>query len=108
MRKVAYRLDRPVELSWSHNTFHVSQLRKCLVDDSVVVPLDTIQIDERLCYVERPISSLDRKTKTLHNKMALLVKVQWKHLKAYQRKLETKEEMRENYPNLFAVAYFKV
>ena len=62
-----YRLDLPEELSQIHNTFHVSQLQKCLVDDSVVVPLEDIQVDDLLNYIERPVAIIDRKTKTLTN-----------------------------------------
>ena len=75
MGRVSYRLDLPDEISQIHNTFHVSQLRKCIADDSVVISLDDIQVDECLNYVERPITILDRKTKTLRNKVVNLVKV---------------------------------
>ena len=75
--KVSYRLDLPDELIQIHNTFHVSQIRKCMADDSTVVPLDDIQVDELLNNVKRPIVVLDRKTKTLCNKVVGLVKVQW-------------------------------
>ena len=49
---VAYQLYFTDELSYIHNTFHVSQLHKCWADNSVVVPLDDIQVDERLNYIE--------------------------------------------------------
>ncbi|KAJ9546714.1 hypothetical protein OSB04_019257 [Centaurea solstitialis] len=79
--KVAYRLELPLEISLIHDTFHVSQLRKCLVDESAHIPIDDIQIDERFNYIERPIAVLERKTKTLRNKEIGLVKVQWEHRK---------------------------
>ena len=50
--KVVYRLDLPEELSQVHNTFHVSQLRKCILDKDVVVSLYEIHVDECLDYVE--------------------------------------------------------
>ena len=76
-----YRLKLPPELNQIHNTFHFSQLRKCLADESALVPMDDIQVGERLNYVERPTAILERKTKSLRNKDIGLVKVQWEHRK---------------------------
>ena len=59
--KVAYQLDLLEKLSQIPNIFHVSQLRKCLVDDLVVVSLDNIKVDELLNHAERLISILDRR-----------------------------------------------
>lgn len=73
--KVEYRLDLHVDLSQTHNTFHVSQLWKCLIEDSIVVTFDEIQVDECLNYVERAIAILDRKMKTLRNKLVSMVMV---------------------------------
>ena len=75
--KVGYRLYLPKKLTRIHNTFHVLQLRKCVADDSTVVPLGDIQVNDLLSYVERPLAILDRKTNTLRNKVVSLVKVQW-------------------------------
>ena len=100
--RVAYRLDLPEELSLIHNTFHVSQLRKCLVDETAVVPLEDIQVDSGLNYIEKPIAILERKTKTLRNKVIQLVKVQWQHRKGSEWTWEAEEEMRTHYPELFA------
>ena len=44
---VAYRLDLPQELSGVHNVFHVSNLRKCLIDEARHVPMDEIRVDDR-------------------------------------------------------------
>ena len=56
-----YRLDLSAELSQIHSTFHVSQLWKCLLYDSAVVPLEDIQVDDSLNYIKRPIAILNRK-----------------------------------------------
>ncbi|KAJ9564288.1 hypothetical protein OSB04_000254 [Centaurea solstitialis] len=99
--KVAYRLELPPELSQIHDTFHVSQLRKCLADESAFVPLEDIEVDERLNYAEKPIAVLERKTKTLRNKEIWIVKVQWEHQKGSEWTWEPEDEMRRNHPELF-------
>ena len=76
---MAYRLELPAELSSIHNTFHVSQLRKCVADETSVVPLEDITVDEGLNYVEKPIAILDKKTRETRGGKVSLVKVQWQH-----------------------------
>ncbi|GJZ81565.1 reverse transcriptase domain-containing protein [Tanacetum coccineum] len=49
---VAYRLDLPEELNGVHDTFHASNLKKCLADPTLQVPLDEIQVDAKLNFVE--------------------------------------------------------
>ena len=61
--RVAYRLYLPDELIQIHSMFHVSHIRKCLVDDFAVVPFEDIRVDDRLNDIERPMVILDRKTK---------------------------------------------
>jgi len=105
--EVAYRLELPTELRPIHNTFHVSQLRKCVVDETSVVPLEDIVIDEKLNYVEKPVAILERKTKTLRNKVIGIVKVQWKHRKGSKSTWEPESEMRQYDPELFVDADFE-
>ncbi|GJU67926.1 putative reverse transcriptase domain-containing protein [Tanacetum coccineum] len=62
---VAYRLKLPQELSCVHDTFHVSNLKKCLAEPDVQVPLDEIEIDENLRFVEEPIEIVERDVKKL-------------------------------------------
>ncbi|KAD6796699.1 hypothetical protein E3N88_07595 [Mikania micrantha] len=102
--KVAYRLELPDELSSIHPTFHVSHLRKCLVDETSHVLYDEIEIDDKLNYVEEPVVILDRDEKRLRNKTIKMVKVQWKHRKGSEATWETEEEMRTCYPQLFTFA----
>ncbi|KAJ9544925.1 hypothetical protein OSB04_024632 [Centaurea solstitialis] len=77
IRPVAYRLDLPIELSSIHDTFHVSNLKKCLSEETVVLPLEGIQIDERLRTTEEPIEILDREIKQLRRSKISIVKVRW-------------------------------
>ena len=84
MGRIAYRLELPEEINQIHNTFHESQLRKFLVDYLVVVPLEDIQVDDCLNYIERPVAIHDRRTKTLTNKVLDLMKVQWQHRKGLE------------------------
>ncbi|KAD3640367.1 hypothetical protein E3N88_29590 [Mikania micrantha] len=99
---VAYRLEIPEELKLIHNTFHVSYLRKCLTDESTCVPLEDIEVDEKLNYVEKPVEILDHKVKLLRNKTIDQVKVRWKHRKGSEYTWESADEMKKLYPYLFA------
>ncbi|GJR50789.1 putative reverse transcriptase domain-containing protein [Tanacetum coccineum] len=74
---VAYRLKLPQELSCVHDTFHVSNLKKCLAEPDVQVPLDEIEIDENLRFVKEPIEIVDRDVKRLKRRRIPLVKVRW-------------------------------
>ncbi|GJS92194.1 DNA/RNA polymerases superfamily protein [Tanacetum coccineum] len=56
---VAYRLRLPEELNSVHGTFHVSNLKKCLADASLHVPLDEIKVDKTLRFVEEPVEIMD-------------------------------------------------
>ena len=57
---VAYQLKLPQELSNVHDVFHVSNLKICLSDDTLVVPLDEIQVNTKLNFVEEPVDIMDR------------------------------------------------
>ncbi|GKB40717.1 putative reverse transcriptase domain-containing protein [Tanacetum coccineum] len=60
VRAVAYKLELPQELSRVHNTFHVSNLKRCYSDDPLTVPLDGLHIDEKIQFVEEPVKIMDR------------------------------------------------
>nr|GEZ36330.1 putative reverse transcriptase domain-containing protein [Tanacetum cinerariifolium] len=60
---VAYKLDLPEELSRVHNTFHVSNLKKCHADELLDVPLDGLHVDEKLHFVEEPVEIIDREVR---------------------------------------------
>nr|GEV36510.1 putative reverse transcriptase domain-containing protein [Tanacetum cinerariifolium] len=72
---VAYKLELPQELSRVHNTFHVSNLKKCYSDDPLVVPLEGIQVDDKLHFLEEPVEVMDRKVKQLRRSRVPIVKV---------------------------------
>nr|GEX79230.1 reverse transcriptase domain-containing protein [Tanacetum cinerariifolium] len=65
------------ELSRVHNTFHVSNLKKCHVDEPLVVPLDGLHVDDKLYFVEEPIEIIDREVKRLKRSRIPLVKIAW-------------------------------
>ncbi|GJW01753.1 putative reverse transcriptase domain-containing protein [Tanacetum coccineum] len=74
---VAYKLELPQELSRVHNTFHVSNLKKCYADEPLAVPLDGLHIDDKLHFVEEPVEFMDREVKRLKRSRISIVKVRW-------------------------------
>ncbi|GKC44537.1 putative reverse transcriptase domain-containing protein [Tanacetum coccineum] len=72
---VAYRLDLPEELNGVHDTFHVSNHKKCLADPTLQVPLDEIRVDAKVNFVEEPVEILEREFKKLKRSRIAIVKV---------------------------------
>ncbi|GKB76530.1 putative reverse transcriptase domain-containing protein [Tanacetum coccineum] len=60
---VPYRLELSEQLSRVHSTFHVSKLKKCMADEPLVIPLDEIQVDDKLHFIEEPVEIMDREVK---------------------------------------------
>ncbi|GJY45595.1 putative reverse transcriptase domain-containing protein [Tanacetum coccineum] len=98
---VAYRLELPQQLSRVHSTFHVSNLKKCLSDEPLAVPLDEIHIDDKLHFVEEPVEILEREIKKLRRSRIPIIKVRWNSKRGPEFTWEREDQFREKYPHLF-------
>ncbi|GKA70423.1 putative reverse transcriptase domain-containing protein [Tanacetum coccineum] len=99
---VAYKLELPKELSRVHNTFHVSNLKKCYADEPLAVPLDGLHFDDKLQFVEEPVEIMDREVKQLRRSRVLIVKVRWNSRRGPEFTWEREDQFRKKYPHLFA------
>ncbi|GKE22377.1 putative reverse transcriptase domain-containing protein [Tanacetum coccineum] len=99
---VAYKLELPEELSRVHNTFHVSNLKKCYADEPLAVPLDGLHFDDKLQFVEEPVKIMDREVKQLRRSRVPIVKVRWNSRRGPEFTWEREDQFRKKYPHLFA------
>ncbi|GKC73314.1 putative reverse transcriptase domain-containing protein, partial [Tanacetum coccineum] len=99
---VAYRLELPQQLSRVHSTFHVSNLKKCLSDEPLAVPLDEIHIDDKLRFVEEPVEIMDREVKRLKRNRIPIIKVWWNSRRGPEFTWEREDQFQKKYPHLFA------
>ncbi|GJY61941.1 putative reverse transcriptase domain-containing protein [Tanacetum coccineum] len=99
--EVAYKLELPQELSRVHNTFHVSNLKKCHADEPLAVPLDGLHFDDKLQFVEEPVEILDHEVKRLKRSRIPLVKVRWNSRRGPEFTWEREDQFRKKYPHLF-------
>nr|GEX32363.1 putative reverse transcriptase domain-containing protein [Tanacetum cinerariifolium] len=99
---VAYKLELPDKLREIHDTFHVSNLKRCFVNDDVVIPLDEVQLDDKLYFVKEPVEIMDREVKRLKQSWILIVKVRWNSWRGSEFTLEREDFFRSKYPHLFA------
>ena len=98
---VAYRLALPLELAKLHDVFHVSMLWRYRSDESHILPVQEIQVQEDLSYDEEPKAILAREVKQLQNKQVPLVKVLWQHHGREEATWEPEATMKARYPQLF-------
>ena len=100
--KVAYELALPPTLARVHNVFHVSMLRKYILDPSHVLNYELLKIKDNLTYKEVPIQIIDWKDQVLRTKTISLVKVLWKNHTVEEASWEQEDEMKLNYLELFS------
>ncbi|GJZ74519.1 putative reverse transcriptase domain-containing protein [Tanacetum coccineum] len=99
---VAYPLDLPKELNGVHDTFHVSNLKKCLADPTLQVPLDEIRVDAKLNFVEEHVEILEREFKKLKRSRIAIVKVRWNSKRGPEFTWKREDQMKLKYPHLFS------
>nr|GEW38641.1 hypothetical protein [Tanacetum cinerariifolium] len=74
---VAYKLELPEKLRGIHNTFHVSNLKKCLADENLVIPLEEVQLDDKLHFIKEHVEIMDQEVKQLKQSRIPIFKVRW-------------------------------
>ncbi|GKC06215.1 hypothetical protein Tco_0997825 [Tanacetum coccineum] len=88
-------------LSRVHNTFHVSNLKKCHADEPLAVPLDGLHLDDKLHFVEEPLEIVGREVKRLKRSRIPLVKVRWNSKRGPEFTWEREDQFKKKYPHLF-------
>nr|GFA04357.1 putative reverse transcriptase domain-containing protein [Tanacetum cinerariifolium] len=99
---MAYKLELPEKLRGIHNTFHVSNLNKCLADENLVIPLEEVQLDDKLHFIEEPAEIMDREVKQLKQSQIPIVKVRWNSRRGPEYTWEREDFFKRNYPHLFS------
>ncbi|GKC30126.1 hypothetical protein Tco_1037420 [Tanacetum coccineum] len=99
--EVSYKLELLEELNRVHNTFHVSNLKKCYVDEPLAIPLDGFHFDYKLPFVEEPVEIMDREVKRLKQSRIPLVKVRWNSKRGPEFTWEREDQFKKKYPHLF-------
>ena len=98
---VAYHLDLPEELSYIHDVFHVSQLRKCVSNPEKHVSHEDIDVQQDLTYREHPIKILEESERRTRQKSIMFFRVQWSNHTESEATWEREDFLRTEDPHLF-------
>ncbi|GKD74942.1 hypothetical protein Tco_1333224, partial [Tanacetum coccineum] len=99
---VAYKRELLKELSNVHNTFYVSNLKKCLSDESLVIPMKKLRLVDKLNLVEEPVEIMDREVKQLKQSRIPIIKVIWNSKRGPEFMWECEDQIHAKYPHLFS------
>ncbi|GKF09510.1 putative reverse transcriptase domain-containing protein, partial [Tanacetum coccineum] len=95
---MAYKLKLPEELSNLHNTFHIFNLKKCLSNESLIIPMKELQLNDKLNFLEEPVEIMDREIEQLKQSHIPIVKVRWNSKRGPKFTWECEDEIHAKYP----------
>nr|GEZ85585.1 reverse transcriptase domain-containing protein [Tanacetum cinerariifolium] len=81
--------------------FHVTNLKNCLSDESLVIPLDELRIDDKLHFVKEPVETRDHEIKQLKRSRIPIIKVRWNSKRGLEFTWEREDQLKKAYPHLF-------
>ncbi|GKC81775.1 putative reverse transcriptase domain-containing protein [Tanacetum coccineum] len=99
---VTYTLELPEELKGIHSSFHVLNLKKCLAEGDIVIPMDEIQLDDKLHMIEEPVENVDLEVKRLKQSRIPIVKVHWNSQRGLEFTWEREDQIKNKYPHPFS------
>nr|GEW29141.1 hypothetical protein [Tanacetum cinerariifolium] len=89
------------QLSRVHSMFYVLKLKKYMVDELLAIPLDEIQVADKLRFIEEPVEIMDREVKHLKQSCIPIVKVRWNCRRGPEFTWEREDQMQKKYPHFF-------
>jgi hypothetical protein len=100
--EVAYQLSLPEGLSAVHDVFHMSQLKKCLRVPEEQLPVEGLEVQEDLTYIEKPAQIHETANRVTRRKTIRICKVRWSHHSEEEATWEREDDLMAKYPELFA------
>jgi hypothetical protein len=100
--EVAYQLSLPEGLSAVHDVFHVSQFKKCLRVPEEQLPVEGLEVQEDLTYIEKPAQILETADRVTRRKTIRMCKVRWSHHSEEEATWKSEDDLMAKYPELFA------
>ncbi|GKD87099.1 hypothetical protein Tco_1358253 [Tanacetum coccineum] len=79
----------------------MSNLKKCLSDESLVIPLEELRVDDKLHFVEEPVEVMDQEIKQLKRSRIPIIKVRWNSKRGPEFTWEREDSFKKKYPHLF-------
>nr|GEZ57229.1 putative reverse transcriptase domain-containing protein [Tanacetum cinerariifolium] len=98
---VVYQIKLPEQLSRVHSTFHILNLKKRMADEALAIPLDKIQADDKLYFIEEPVEIMNSEVKRLKQSCISIMKVHCNCKRAPEFTWEHEDQMQKKYPHLF-------